>query len=57
MDHVIGNFNGNLKSCSFLFLDEALWAGSKQAERKFKNILTEPIITTTDKGFQPLKIP
>ncbi|WNO49243.1 hypothetical protein [Achromobacter phage ewik_TL4] len=55
MDHVIGNFNGNLKSCSFLFLDEALWAGSKQAERKFKNILTEPIITTTDKGFQPLK--
>ncbi|AJD82890.1 DNA primase [Achromobacter phage 83-24] len=55
MDHVIGNFNGNLKSCAFLFLDEALWAGSKTAERKFKNILTEPIITTTDKGFQPLR--
>lgn len=55
MDHVIGNFNGNLKSCAFLFLDEALWAGSKQAERKLKNVLTEPVITTTDKGLQPLK--
>ncbi|WNO48506.1 hypothetical protein [Achromobacter phage SE2] len=55
MDHVIGNFNGNLKSCAFLFLDEALWAGSKQSERKLKNILTEPVITTTDKGFQPIR--
>jgi hypothetical protein len=29
-EHLVGKFNGHLRSCLFLFADEAFWAGDKK---------------------------
>lgn len=38
--YVTGNFNSYLKSCLLFCLDEAVWAGNKQAEGKLKTLIT-----------------
>jgi hypothetical protein len=48
--HLIGNFNAHLRSCVFLFVDEALWAGDKQGENVLKGLVTEPTIQIEGKG-------
>jgi hypothetical protein len=40
-DHLIGKHNQHLQNKLFLFLDEALWGGDKQAERVLKGLTTE----------------
>jgi len=42
--HVTGNFNAHLADCILLYVDEAFWAGSKDAESVLKGIITEPTI-------------
>jgi len=40
-DHFLGRFNKHLQYCLLLFADEAVWGGNKQAEGKFKGLVTE----------------
>jgi len=42
--HLIGNFNAHLRTCVFLFVDEAIWAGDKEGENVLKALITEPTI-------------
>ena len=37
--HVTGNFNGHLRSCLLLYVDEAFWAGIKRAKAYSKDSL------------------
>lgn len=39
--HLVGNFNGHLADCCFLFADEAFFAGNKQHENILKTLITE----------------
>lgn len=45
-----GRFDAHLRDCVFLFADEALWAGDKQAEGKLKQLITEPSKAYEAKG-------
>jgi hypothetical protein len=40
-DHLIGKHNQHLQNKLFLFLDEAIWAGDRQADRVLKGLTTE----------------
>ena len=48
--HLTGNFNAHLRSCVFLFVDEALWAGDKAGENVLKGLITEATIAIENKG-------
>ena len=48
--HLIGNFNGHLRECAFIFADEAFWAGDRQHEGTLKQLITEPNIMLESKG-------
>jgi len=52
--HLIGSFNGHLRSCLLLFADEAFWAGDKQGESVLKGMLTEPTIVIEQKGIDAI---
>jgi len=45
-----GRFNAHLRNCVFLFADEALWPGQKDAESLLKQLVTEPVISYEAKG-------
>ena len=45
-----GRFNAHLKDCVFLFADEAMWPGHKDAEGTLKQLVTEPVISYEGKG-------
>lgn len=45
-----GNFNAHLRSAVFVFADEALWPGNKEAEGTLKQLVTEPVIAFEPKG-------
>jgi hypothetical protein len=45
-----GRFNAHLRNCVFLFADEALWPGQKDAEGILKQLVTEPIVSYEAKG-------
>lgn len=45
-----GRFNAHLRNCIFLFADEALWPGQKDAEGVLKQLVTEPVISYEAKG-------
>lgn len=49
--HLVGKFNGHLKDCVFLFVDEGMWAGDKAGESVLKALITEPLIQM-EKKFQ-----
>ena len=49
-DQFAGRFDAHLRDCIFLFADEALWGGDKQAEGKLKQLITEPVKTYEAKG-------
>jgi hypothetical protein len=40
-EHLCGKHNAHLQNKLFLFLDEALWAGDRHAERVLKGMITE----------------
>lgn len=48
--HLIGNFNGHLRSCLLLYADEAFWAGDRAGESVLKGLLTEPTLMIEQKG-------
>jgi hypothetical protein len=48
--HLIGNFNAHFRTCVFLFVDEALWAGDKAGENVLKGLITEPTLGIEGKG-------
>ncbi len=48
--HLVGAFNGHLRSCLLLFADEAFWAGDKQGESVLKGMLTESTLVIEQKG-------
>lgn len=54
--HLVGNFNSHLKHTSFLFADEAFWAGDKQGENVLKGLITEPTILIEPKGKDALQV-
>lgn len=43
--HLVGNFNGHLRDCVFLFADEAFFAGDKASLGVLKAIVTERVLT------------
>ena len=47
---VTGNFNGHLAALCFLFADEAIFAGDKQAANAIKSLITEDVISIERKG-------
>lgn len=48
--HLVGSFNGHLRNCLLLFVDEAFWAGDKQGESVLKGLITEPALMIEQKG-------
>ena len=55
--HLTGNFNAHLRSCVFLFADEALWAGDKAAESVLKGLITERTLQIEGKGANNVTAP
>ena len=55
--HLVGNFNGHLADCCFLFADEAFFAGDKAHENIQKGLITEDMIIIERKGIdaEPMK--
>lgn len=49
-NHVLGNFNANLETCVVLSVEEAIWAGSKQAESVLKDLITAEELRIERKG-------
>jgi Family of unknown function (DUF5906) len=56
-EHLIGKFNSHLRSCLFLFADEAFWAGNKKGESVLKGLITEPVLMIEQKGIDPVQWP
>lgn len=56
-DHLIGKHNQHLQNKLFLFLDEALWAGDKQADRVLKGLVTEKSMFIEPKNVNGLQWP
>ena len=52
--HLVGNFNGHLADCCFLFADEAFFAGDRQHENILKTLITEPSLMIEAKGIDAL---
>lgn len=48
--HMVGQFNGHLRTCILLLADEAFWAGDKQGQSTLQAMLTEPVIMVENKG-------
>lgn len=55
--HLVGNFNGHLRDCVFLFADEAFFAGDKQHVGVLKAIITEPTLTIEAKYANAIQVP
>jgi hypothetical protein len=56
-DHLCGKHNAHLQNKLFLFLDEAMWAGDKDAERVLKGITTEKWMMIEPKGINAFQWP
>lgn len=54
---LVGNFNAHLMQVCFLFADEAVWAGDKQAEGTLKRMATEPTLMFEPKGLDAYEGP
>jgi len=55
--HLTGNFNGHLKDTTFLFADEALYAGDHAGESTLKALITESELTIEGKGVDVINMP
>ena len=49
-EHLTGKHNAHLQNKLYLFLDEAIWAGDKEADRKLKTLTTEKWLMIEPKG-------
>lgn len=52
--HLVGNFNGHLRTTAFLFADEAFFAGDRVGENVLKGLVTEPHVVIEKKGIDSL---
>lgn len=52
-NHLTGQFNGHLKDCTFIFVDEGMWAGDKAGESVLKSLITEPFFQIEKKFCDP----
>jgi hypothetical protein len=55
--HLTGTFNGHLRSCLFLYADEAFWAGDKKGESVLKGLITERSLMLEQKGIDAVQWP
>jgi hypothetical protein len=55
--HLVGNFNGHMRDCVFLFADEAFFAGDKQHVGVLKSSITEPYLTIEAKYQNAVQTP
>tara|TARA_R110000744_G_scaffold69926_3_gene141720 strand:+ start:635 stop:2776 length:2142 start_codon:yes stop_codon:yes gene_type:complete len=53
---LLGNFNSHMETVLLFQLEEALWAGDKQAEGKLKHLITGKTHIIERKGFEPYKV-
>lgn len=51
-----GHFNAMLADALFVFADEALFAGDRRGADRFKNRVTEPLISITPKGVDSIQM-
>lgn len=51
-----GEFNMHLSKGIFVFLDEAMWGGDKQAEGRLKALITEPTVLFQPKGIDSMPL-
>jgi hypothetical protein len=56
-EHLVGKFNGHLRSCLFLFADEAFWSGDKKGKSVLKGLITEPYLVIEQKGIDAVQWP
>lgn len=54
--HLIGQFNGHLESCVFLFADEAFAVDDKKSESVLKALVTEPVMMVERKGIDARQV-
>lgn len=54
--YLTGNFNSHLENCLFIALDEAYWAGDKEAEATLKDLVTGTSHRIERKGSEPYEI-
>jgi Family of unknown function (DUF5906) len=54
--NITGRFNALLHHCSFLFADEAFYAGDKSGMRALKGLVTEPTITIERKQLEAVRV-
>ncbi len=55
--HLVGNFNEHMRTCLFLFADEAHWAGDRQGAATLKGLITEPTRMLEGKGVNAVMWP
>lgn len=55
--HVLGNFNSQLRGKRLLFLDEAFYGGDKRHRGSLYTLLTEPTLTLEEKGIPVVTCP
>lgn len=53
-EHLTGRFNGHLRKCVVLFLDEAFYAGDKKHASILSALITEPLLSYESKGVDPI---
>ena len=56
-ERIVGKFNAHLRDKLLIFMDEAMWAGDKQARGVLYGLITEPTITVEAKGMMPEESP
>lgn len=56
-DQILGRFNALLENKLLVQLEEAVWAGSREAESRIKDLITGDTHTVERKGIDPITIP
>lgn len=54
--HLLGNFNGHMRSTLMLFADEAFFAGDAQGASVLKGLVTEEYLVVEQKGVDPVQV-
>ena len=54
--HLTGHFNAHLQHCSFLYADEAFFAGDRSHESVLKALVTEETLLIEPKGIDPFPV-
>jgi hypothetical protein len=56
-DHLVGKFNVHLRTCCFLFVDEAFWAHGQQGEGTLRSLITDGVMMSEIKGGSTDQVP